>query len=151
MFEFLRCSSYEGPVYSRGLCRQWFKDCDCYALIYSSKSRTSFDSVCGWQRDLQEMPVSKARSCPACAPSRLLPQSPPLLLGLIATRCDTEQLCEVSLEEGIELARELGCPLYRTSATLNWDAKAVLESLTKSFRDEMDRQHEAKRPVPKLR
>lgn len=55
MFEFERCSDYNEPVYSRGICNQFLNDTDCYALVYNSQSRASFDGIRGWHEALKYM------------------------------------------------------------------------------------------------
>ena len=71
-----------------------------------------------------------------------------MLLALIATACevpDSER--QVSVNEGVELARELGCPFYETSAKTAHNIDVVLESMGRTTRDAM-RLYSVSEPPP---
>lgn len=107
------------------------RDTDCYALVYSTTSREGFDSMRVWHED-----IHAARNNWISTPPPSLRLQPPVLLALIATQCDVpEPQRQVTADEGVELARELGCLFYETSAKTAHNVDLVFETMGRLCRD----------------
>jgi GTPase SAR1 family protein len=109
------------------------RDSDCYALVYSTTSRETFNSMRLWYNTIRSI-RKDFLSTPH--PSRRVERS--RLLALIATKCDMpDSQRQVSVNEGVKLARELGCPFYETSAKTAHNVDAVFEDMGRTCRDAM--------------
>ena len=109
----------------------YIRDTDCYALVYSITSRESFDSMRLWHDNIHAV-RNNWISTPH--PSRRLER--PELLALIATQCDVpDSQRQVSVDEGMKLARELECLFYETSAKTAYNVDEVFERMIGVCRD----------------
>lgn len=81
---------------------QWIRDGDVYLLVYSISSRSTFEGIRKFYRQMQH--VKKF------APQAILP------IILVANKCDLPTQRAVSKQEGEALARELKVGYVETSA-----------------------------------
>ena len=111
----------------------YFKNTDCYALVYSATSLASFNRV------LERKKMLDAFALDLASYRRLIPHGLetglPLLVALIETKCDLTEEREVEAYEGVKLARELGCSFVQTSARTGHNIDRVFEVMGKEYRD----------------
>ena len=101
------------------------READCYALVYSATSRSTFASIRGWQRKITEEQADSPYEKKAC------------LAAIVATKCDLEEQREVSIAEGKALAKDLGCGFLETSATSGHNVDRVFEVIGARCRDDI--------------
>jgi GTPase SAR1 family protein len=128
MYEVDHCSYLYGELHA--LVGQWFRDTDCYALVYSATSMASFNHIRDWKNMLDAVPTS----CPGPICDIIKPGSR-ILVALIETKCDLTEEREVRAYDGVQLARELGCSFFQTSARTGHNVDTVFETMGKAFRD----------------
>lgn len=104
----------------------WVRAMDCYVLVYSSTSRDSFYSLRMWS--------AKIRAIQDMSDASLVRQrEPAILVAVVATKCDLRDARAVSTAEGIDLARELGCPFYETSRVARNEIDRVWEAIGRTW------------------
>ncbi|KAH9478342.1 Ras-like protein [Psilocybe cubensis] len=93
--------------------------CDGYIILYSIASRSSFQEV---SRICRQIPLNGR-------------QDPNLMLILAGTKSDLKSSRQVSTEEGLALAKELGCEaFFETSAKSGENVDAVVLSMVQALR-----------------
>ena len=101
---------------------------DCYALVYSATSGSSFASMRAWHNAIRSIPTASLE------PRHLLTlDTPPYLVALVETNCDFEAERQVREGAGAQLAQEFGCAFYRTSSTDGHDK--IFEGMGRTIRD----------------
>lgn len=107
---------------------------NAYALVYSTRSRSSFEAVQDFQRRMEDKAdAMHERIAHEIARTYHRKQNEPLRLGVIATNCDAEpESIEVAHAEGKTLARQMACPFYEVCTR---SGKNVDESITAVIRD----------------
>jgi GTPase KRas protein len=146
MFEVDHWSHCEREHEYAAMFAQYVRDIDSYALVYSTTSRASFDSMRAWHNTICTL---QKTTTPARWPEdRVKPRPPAMLVAVIATKCDLQDQREVSITEGIELARELGCPFYQTSAVTRHNVDRVFEAMGRTWRDRDTVQAQSAAEIP---
>lgn len=106
-------------------------DADCYALVYSSTARETFNSIPSVHRD-----ITAYLEDPKWVSQLPQPRIPKVLVALIATKQDVlDHERQVSVEEGKALARELKCPFYETSAKTAYGCNQTFDSIVRTCRE----------------
>lgn len=98
----------------------YLKNMEGFVVVYSITSRKSFERVSDFFNRISDLRGSS--------------KFPAVLVG---TKCDMENLREVSTEEGLQLSKFLGCPHYETSAKQSKLVKEafvnVMEQVTNTY------------------
>ena len=100
---------------------QWIRDGEGFVLVYSITSRNSFSSIPRFHSQIQRVKDSGNAGSPT-GPTYLTSQLPPTYSGgpvpvmLVGNKSDKHHEREVSSQEGLALARELGCEFVEASA-----------------------------------
>ena len=122
----------------------FIRDSDCYALVYSCSNRAAFDGIREWQQRVLSLQQSSSSLAERKA-------NPTALVALIATKCDLQNdWQQVSGDEGRELARELGCVFYETSARTADGCDQAFDGLTRSCKKAIDDLPPALLPTPSV-
>ncbi|CAG8637047.1 7720_t:CDS:1, partial [Ambispora gerdemannii] len=80
------------------LCDQWIRDSEGFLIIYSISSRPTFERVERFRNQITRVKDS---------------ESVPIML--VGNKCDKITEREVSREEGINMAQQIGCGFIETS------------------------------------
>eukprot|EP01120_Amphizonella_sp_Union-15-10_P013419 TRINITY_DN6219_c0_g2_i2.p1 TRINITY_DN6219_c0_g2~~TRINITY_DN6219_c0_g2_i2.p1 ORF type:complete len:339 (-),score=52.94 TRINITY_DN6219_c0_g2_i2:100-1116(-) len=102
-----------------------------FVIVYSIIRRTSFDSVLEWYDQIRE--EKDAERVP---------------MVLVGTHCDLAEEREISIEEGENLARRMGCRFFETSAKEMVGVQEVFFSLIRemnSYYEDMDKTEKKRR------
>lgn len=106
---------------------QWIRDGDVYLLVYSIASRSTFDGVRNFHRQMQQV--------------RRFPPGSVLPVILVANKCDMPTQRIVSKQEGEALAKELGLGYVETSAKEGTNVEraffAAVQRLKKQQNDDL--------------
>ncbi|KAH8590461.1 ras-like GTPase Ras2 [Bisporella sp. PMI_857] len=96
---------------------QWIRDGECFVLVYSISSRSSFTRITRFYNQIQRVKESSASS-PSYPGSPISSVSPsaPVPIMFVGNKSDRVTEREVSIQEGHALARELGCEFVEASA-----------------------------------
>ena len=101
---------------------QWIRDGEGFVLVYSITSRNSFQRIQKFHHQVQRVKESGNPSSPT-GNNYLPPQmnsSPtyggPVPVMLVGNKSDRQHERQVSQQEGLALARELGCEFVEASA-----------------------------------
>jgi len=114
----------------------YFAHADAYVLVYSVSSRHSFIAAQKWQERLTSRtePVGQLVTTPQSSHSRKNAEKA-VLLGVIATKCDVQpHEVEVQKSEGERLARDFGCPFFRTSSVADINCEQTMQELLKTYK-----------------
>ncbi|KAJ7737144.1 ras protein [Mycena maculata] len=95
----------------------WIRAGQGFVLMYSITSRESFDAV--------------RASCQSV--QRIKGENP--IMMLVGTKYDKSFERTVSTEEGVALAKELGCEFFETSAKTGQNVERAMKSLVQSLRE----------------
>ena len=102
---------------------QWIRDGEGFVLVYSITSRSSFTRVQRFYHQIQRVKESASAGSPTGASyltSPLHSPSPgptgPVPVMLVGNKSDKVTEREVSSQEGLALAKELGCEFVEASA-----------------------------------
>ncbi len=115
----------------RGILRLAFEETDCFALVYSATSLASFNRIRKWKSTLDAL-LESPHPAPAWNKRR---GRRPLLVALIETKCDLNEARKVEPHNGVQLAQELGCSFFQTSARTGYNVDAVFKEMGKAYRD----------------
>src|SRR4051794_21070681 len=100
---------------------QWIRDGEGFVLVYSITSRSSFSRIQRFHSQIQRVKESSNAGSPT-GPSYLTshmqtkPLGGPVPVKLVGNKSDKHHEREVSSQEGMALARELGCEFVEASA-----------------------------------
>ena len=100
---------------------QWIRDGEGFVLVYSITSRNSFSRIQRFHAQIQRVKESSNAGSPT-GPSYLSSPLPPTLYGgpapvmLVGNKSDKQYEREVSMAEGLAMAKELGCDFVEASA-----------------------------------
>jgi GTPase KRas len=100
---------------------QWIRAADCFVLVYSITSRSSFARIAGFHQQVLRIKNGTSGDLfkldPEIGGFCYLPQrlDQPVII-LVGNKCDRATEREVSSQEGFALARLLGCSFYECSA-----------------------------------
>lgn len=117
----LDITDISGQLEYSELWEQHIRTCDCFLLIYSITSRRSFQEI----RTFQEH-IFRIRH------EEYLP------FILVGNKCDLACKREVSSTEGYELANEIGCPFFETSAKQRINVEEVFHEAVRETRRKGD-------------
>ena len=109
-----------------------FRYTDCYALVYAANSIASFNNIHEWKKlldCLSERPMSPLAE-PSNSPRKLCIPG-----ALVETKCDLKDEREVSVGDGVQLARELGCSFLQTSLPAQHNFDRVFEVMGQAYID----------------
>lgn len=101
---------------------QWIRDGEGFVLVYCINSRTSFARIKKFFKLIHRVKESSYSSSPSYPGSPLSAASTaqgtyrPAPVMLVGNKCDRITEREVSTQEGIALAKELGCDFVEASA-----------------------------------
>jgi GTPase KRas protein len=101
---------------------QWIRDGEGFVLVYSISSRPSFARIEKFYKQIQRVKDSSLSGSPPYPGSPLSSTSAgsnnfgPAPVMLVGNKCDRAMEREVSIQEGLSLARELGCDFVEASA-----------------------------------
>lgn len=101
---------------------QWIRDGEGFVLVYSISSRASFERIQKFHNQIQRVKESSQSGSPTYPGSPLSTSSMgsgtfgPAPVMLVGNKCDRVTEREVSTQEGMALARELGCDFVEASA-----------------------------------
>lgn len=101
---------------------QWIRDGEGFVLVYSISSRPSFDRIQKFHNQIQRVKESSQSGSPTYPGSPLSASSlgssmfGPSPIMLVGNKCDRVTEREVSTQEGLALARDLGCDFVEASA-----------------------------------
>jgi len=93
---------------------QYMRTGDGFLVVYSITLQDSFDEAISLHEHILQ--IKDADQVP---------------FVLVGNKCDLEDAREVPTERGQQLANDLGCPFYETSARLNKNVAISFESLVK--------------------
>jgi len=122
ILEFIDTNNYEASLAIRG---QWIYKSDATLLVYSTSSRESFDQLEAIWRTIKGVKTQ-------------IGMWEPFQLCVVANKCDLEEEREVSVEEGKEFARRIGCAFEECSAKTSENVEKVAYDLVrkiKTYRD----------------
>lgn len=96
---------------------QWIRDGEGFVLVYSISSRSSFSRILRFHKQIQRVKESSSSSpsypgSPLSGPA----MDSPAPIMLVGNKSDRVTEREVSTQEGLALARELGCEFLEASA-----------------------------------
>ena len=111
MLEVLDTAGQEDYVSLRD---QWIRDGEGFVLVYSISSRTSFTQLKSFYNQIRR--VKEYCGSPSYPGSPAVESYGPPPVMLVGNKCDRVTEREVSTQEGIALARELGCEFVEASA-----------------------------------
>jgi GTPase KRas protein len=100
---------------------QWIRDGEGFVLVYSISSRPSFARIEKFYKQIQRVKDSSLSGSPPYPGSPLRDTAGgnnfgPAPVMLVGNKCDRAMEREVSIQEGLSLARELGCDFVEASA-----------------------------------
>jgi GTPase KRas protein len=98
---------------------QWIRDGEGFVLVYSISSRSSFTRIQKFHQQIQRVKESSSSSPSSGYGSPLTASGMPNLavpVMLVGNKSDRVTEREVSTQEGMALARELGCEFVEASA-----------------------------------
>ncbi|KAF1809026.1 ras-domain-containing protein [Eremomyces bilateralis CBS 781.70] len=101
---------------------QWIRDGEGFVLVYSISSRASFRKIEAFHRQIQRVKESSQSGSPTYPNSPLSMSSTgsgsygPAPVMLVGNKSDRVTEREVSTQEGIAMAKELGCEFVEASA-----------------------------------
>jgi GTPase KRas len=101
---------------------QWIRDGEGFILVYSITSRNSFTRIQKFYSQVQRVKESGHPNSPTGAsylPSQMAGQptySGPVPIMLVGNKSDKHHEREVSAQEGLALAKDLGCEFVEASA-----------------------------------
>lgn len=96
---------------------QYMRKGEGFVICYSITDRRSFDEVMAYKKLINRV---RCRD------------DIPIIIA--ANKCDLEDRRKVTHEEGVALARQLGCPFYETSAVLRKCVDDVFQGLVREIR-----------------
>ena len=108
---------------------QWIRDGNGFLLVYNICSRPTLDEVNTTYdkilrtKDTDDVPIV-----------------------IVGNKCDLEDQRQVQHDEGEQLAKELGCPFFETSAKMKLNNEACFIELVREIR-----RHSVKNPEGKKR
>lgn len=105
---------------------QYMRKGEGFIICYSITDRRSFDEVMAYKKLINRV---RCRD------------DIPIIIA--ANKCDLEDRRKVNHEEGMALARQLGCPFYETSAVLRKCVDDVFQGLVREIRRKEHEVHEA--------
>ena len=131
MLEFLDTSGTEQFTAMQEL---YIKSCEGFVLVYCISKRSSFTQIRGLHDQIVRLkkwlaPYQKHTGSPLA--SSLFPLYPIMLVGN-NSEPDTER--EVSAQEGLDLARELGCGFVETSARDSVNTEKAFDDVVRVLR-----------------
>ncbi|KAJ7454772.1 ras family-domain-containing protein [Mycena latifolia] len=88
-----------------------------FLLVYSITSRDSFEEISIFHQQILRVKNQE--------PSRII---------LVANKCDLEHQRQVSIDEGRDLAKDLGCNFIETSAKLRTNVDEAFSNLVRDIR-----------------
>jgi len=100
---------------------QWIRDGEGFVLVYSISSRPSFTRIHKFYKQIQRVKESSQDGSPNYPGSPLSTSSSsggsgPAPVMLVGNKCDRVTERAVSIQEGVALAKELGCDFLEASA-----------------------------------
>jgi GTPase KRas protein len=97
---------------------QWIRDGEGFVLVYSITSRSSFTRIQKFHNQIQRVKEASANSpsYPGSPISAASGPPPPVPIMLVGNKADRVTEREVSTQEGLALARQLGCDFVEASA-----------------------------------
>ncbi len=120
---------------------QWIRDGEGFVLVYSITSRSSFTRIRRFHNQIQRVKESSSAGSPTTggylsspvSQSMLTPgtQTPVMLVGNKSDRV-TER--EVSTQEGVALAKEMGCDFVEASAKNCINVEKAFYEVVRSLR-----------------
>lgn len=95
----LEIIDHSGQMEYAGLWEDHIRTCDCIMLVYSIASRRSYQEVLYFIEEISRLTTAER-----------------LPMILVGNKCDLHHAREVSMQEGQELADNIMCPFFETSA-----------------------------------
>lgn len=100
---------------------QWIRDGEGFVLVYSITNRNSFTRIAKFHAQVQRVKESTNPNSPTGTSYLQQPTSPvpsygPVPIMLVGNKSDKHHEREVSAQEGLALARDLGCEFVEASA-----------------------------------
>lgn len=117
---------------------QFARTTECYALVYSATSRSTFDNMRSWNNRVRAADRGEYPSSLRFLPS----YSRPAVLGALVETNFHDTPREVSVEEAVKLAEELGCQFYQTSTADPGNLDDIFDGMTRALRREEKRRVE---------
>jgi GTPase KRas protein len=96
------------------------RDGEAFMLVYSISSRSSFASIRRFHAQVMRVKESQTDSCS--------------FICLVGNKCDKVTEREVSTEEGLALAKELGCEFFEVSSKDGVNIEAPFYGLVRAMR-----------------
>ena len=135
---------------------QWIRDGEGFVLVYSITSRSSFSHIRTYFKQIQRARESLQGMSPPVVPgtSVALSQSGwqnsgPAPVMLVANKIDRGTERDVSTQEGIALAKELGCMFVEASAKNCINVEKAFYDVVRQLRHQRRQSAKAeKRPLP---
>lgn len=132
---------------------QWIRDGEGFVLVYSITSRSSFTRIQRFHSQIQRVKESASAGSPTGASYLSSPtySSPPTLSGpvpvmLVGNKSDKVTEREVSAQEGLALARELGCEFVEASAKNCVNVEKAFYDVVRLLRRQRQQQGISKQP-----
>lgn len=132
---------------------QWIRDGEGFVLVYSITSRSSFTRIQRFYHQIQRVKESANAGSPTGASylsSPMHPPSPggtgPVPVMLVGNKSDKVTEREVSSQEGMALARELGCEFVEASAKNCVNVEKAFYDIVRLLRRQRQQQGAIKQP-----
>lgn len=119
---------------------QWIRDGEGFVLVYAINSRNSFSRIEKYYTQIQRVKESAAAAAPSYpgAPS-VSPMASQACTGpspvmLVANKCDKVTERAVSTQEGMAMAKQLGCQFIEASAKSRINVEKAFYEVVRELR-----------------